>query len=192
MYVNAGDTLTIQLQSPPPSLWAAASALAVNGPGVLGYASVAANSVASMLSGEGLPATVDASSLNSDGSIFVQVDVTANMDYASEQDVLSIATNAMYNVFGAMPASAVVSDINGVNLASGLVSSAPFSPAASAASNVSSAASAASTAGQAAAGVGKGVLQLTQTTLVLIAVVIIALLYFLTTEGGRKTAQALV
>lgn len=175
MYINAGDTLTIQIQG--QNTYTKGGSDIVNG-------------VTASLAAQGLPVSdvqgsyasllTAITSLSVIQSFFVQFDVTAPTDFASEQDVLSIVENVWNNVAGEMPTSAVVSDINGAS--TGIATSGSASTS-TPASNLGL---------SGLGGLGTGLQQLGTTTLVLIAVIIIALLYFLTTEGGRKTAQALV
>ena len=169
MYISAGDTLTIQIQG--QNTYTQGGSDIVNG-------------VSAELVGKGFPVSDVQGNYSSIlqavltlsliQPFFVQFDVTAPSDFASEQDILSIVQSSWNDVTGSFPTSAIVSDVNGVS------------------TGISTSGIAASSAAPNLGGLGTGLKSLGQTTLILIALVIIALLYFLTTEGGRKTAQAFV
>jgi hypothetical protein len=188
-YVNAGDTLTIQMQGPSPvSTIGAGIGLLISG-GVSISDKIAQN-IVSYMGGQGFASAIDSDNINTDGSIFVQIDVTANQDYADSSDVLSIAETAWYNSgTNMLPSSAAVSDINGVS--TGVVGTAPIgtTTALGAAANPSTIAT---PVGSALSSIGTGLQQFGTTTVILIVVLVLALLYFLTTEGGQNVAKLAV
>jgi hypothetical protein len=182
--VSAGDTLTIQMQGQVPagaatgSIWTLGST-----------AALVAQDVANVMNGEGFAVAVDSSQVNPDGSSFVQIDATANSDYADSSDVLSIAENAWYQSTNNFPSSAVVTDVNGVSTGS-------TTPAATGPTTLGGALNNPSTiatpVGSALSSLGSSLQQFGTTALIFIAVIVLALLYFLTTEGGQNVARLAV
>jgi hypothetical protein len=180
-YVNAGDTLTIQMQGQVPAGASTGSWFTLGS-----TAGLVAQDVVNVMNGEGFAAAIDSSQTNTDGSSFVQIDVTASQDYSDSSDVLSIAENAWYQSTNNYPSSAVVSDINGVGTGA-------TTPAATGPTTVGGAlanpSTIASPIASATGSILSGLQQFGTTTVILIVVLVLALLYFLTTEGGQNVAK---
>lgn len=198
--VFQGDTLTIQLQGSPSdsSITGYWTTLDLDASDLL------AGDIAEVLNGEGFACAIDANNVNLDGSIFVQIDLTAGQDYGDSSDVLSIAVNAWYQSTSQYPSDAIVTDINGVSVSGGVTSSGstslkgaianPGAIASSAGSAVSSAASSVAKnviapVSGAAGSVLSGIQSIGTTALVLIAIIIVVAILVLTTSGGQGAAR---
>jgi hypothetical protein len=179
-YVNAGDTLTIQMQGQVPAGASLGSFFTLGS-----TAGLVAQDVVKVMNGEGFAAAIDTSQTNTDGSSFVQIDVTASQDYADSSDVLSIAQNAWYQSTNNYPSSAVVSDVNGVSTSQTVTPATGPTTLGGALANPSTIANPITSA---TGSILSGLQQFGTTTIILIVVLVLALLYFLTTEGGQKTA----
>jgi hypothetical protein len=180
-YVNAGDTLTIQMQGQVPAGAAVGSFFTLGS-----TAALVAQDVVNVLNGEGFAAAIDSSNVNTDGSSFVQIDVTASQDYADSSDVLSIAENAWYQSTNQYPSSAVVSDTNGVSTNQTV---APATGPTTLGGVLNNPSVVATPLASATGSLLSGLQQFGTTTLIFIAVIVLALLYFLTTEGGQSAAK---
>jgi hypothetical protein len=198
--VFQGDTLTIQMQGSPSdsSITGYWTTLDLDASDLL------ASDIAEVLNGEGFACAIDSNSTNLDGSLFVQIDLTASQDYGDSSDVLSIAVNAWVQSTGQYPSSSVITDINGVSVAGGLGSSGsttlagaianPGAVASKAGVVISSAASSvasgviAPVAGQVDS-LFSGIKSVSTTALILVAVIIIVAILVLTTSGGQGAAR---
>lgn len=180
-YVNAGDTLTIQMQGQVPAGASVGSFFTLGS-----TAGLVAQDVVNVMNGEGFAAAIDSSQTNTDGSSFIQIDVTPNSDYSDSSDVLSIAENAWYQSTNNFPSSAVVSDVNGVSTGAATPAATGSTTLGGALANPSIIATPVTAA---TGSILSGLQQFGTTTIILIVVLVLALLYFLTTEGGQNVAR---